>query len=445
MVTPSLEMIDFQPVGKYVELEQELERLCRLSSLKAHHFSAFEELVLKHFGVQVKIKPLSYANAYMQILVMSDRSPILTQREIDLVAIPLQEGTLNFMEQVNRSYTVPIKDPNAGTVDWKNAKLGGAFSTIVFTTGLGIQPFKEAGLNAKEILAIFFHELGHAFTSIAYTVHAHRFNKVLEDLRRRKLPSYEEKMDYFVDLSLRAKLFSKEELDQIKNSGSHIALTTSITALYFKQTWQDSATGAYNDTSGEQLADAFSTRLGYGEYLISGFVKTGMPSSTLLSNTLFGLIGAVLNTVILSTAVSLIFLPAVSMAILAFISGFISGLTMAFLFMIVFGGYLNTDRTYDTAQRRFFRMRNELIAFVKQNRGAMSRGEIASYSEKIKTLDALIKPMGDEYMSLFDYMHDWLSKPGKLAKRSVKFEQFLEDLAHHRLHLTREEIRTTYV
>ena len=69
-----------------------------------------------------------------------------------------------------------------GTVDLKNAKLGGIFSEYKHTMYCDIIGNLDAGMTVPSVVAIILHELGHAFTYYEFSDRVSSTNQVMADI-----------------------------------------------------------------------------------------------------------------------------------------------------------------------------------------------------------------------------------------------------------------------
>lgn len=446
-VSYSLEAVNHQPANKYLELEAEMQILMNKPLVKTKDLSRLAELTYKYFGLQVDLKVIDAVNAYAQLLILNDHNPLFSMPHIDDIKDYAEEGH-DLLAGVGRSGIITLKNPNEGKVDLVNAKVSGVFSTYVLESGLGINSFRDAGFTHLEVLAIYLHELGHVFTSFSYSSQYHRFNQVLELSRQQKLKSFEEVKTYFINESKKQGIVTQQDVERLNEAKTHVSLSYEIANALISSSMTQLPSQILSNNTGEQLADMFASRLGYGAHLASGLNKMLSASNdTFFGNTISLALGIIFNGVLIGIHMMLLLFPlAVQGGVLAvfstFFYGFAIGAVVAFIVNFLFAGLHNKDNSYDTAKRRLIRIKHQLIDYLKVNQKNMGRVEYQTHYDKITTLDKLIKYKGDNLLNAFDYIVGQFKRDHKQAVQGMKFEQAMEDLLYSDLHISSANLRT---
>lgn len=268
----------------------------------------------------------------------------------------------NLFRQVNNTLT--------GLVDLETGRVGGDFSKLPLVIGLGynfIDP--QWGFTAEEIAAILLHELGHDFT-YCYTLHyTCTTNMVLANAVKAIVATNDDKQKHAimsdVENSLGIRIDNKAELT---NYDKYENYYITMLGKYREKVYDAVGSSSYNATMSEQLADMFAARHGAGVALASSMnrfhkLAAKYPRPTNYTKKLGAVMGYVL------------FFPiSITMTISSFMSNdFIAG-------------------TYDLDKDRFIRMRNEVIASLKDpeltaNEKKMITAEIEAINKIINETD----------------------------------------------------------
>lgn len=268
----------------------------------------------------------------------------------------------NLFRQINNVLT--------GTIDLETGKVSGAFSKIPLVIGLGhgyVDP--QWGFTAEEIAAILLHELGHDFT-YCYAMHyTCTTNMVLANAVKAVVAADDNKQKHAImtdiENSLGIRIDNKDELTKYDKYENYY-----ITMLgkYREKVYDALGSSSYNATMSEQMADMFASRHGAAVALVSGLHRFHKLAETFprKSDPIGSLFDAMLY---------IAFFPfSISMTISAFMANdFIAG-------------------TYDLDKDRFIRMRNEVVASLKDpkltaNEKKMIIGEIDAIDKIIKETD----------------------------------------------------------
>ncbi len=163
-----------------------------------------------------------------------------------------------------------VVDTVIGTLDYKNRKVSGYFSTISFTINLGVGLFEETLLEVDELAAVLLHEIGHVWDFL---------EGLGETSRSVAIASYTKKVlsgNYDIDrkLDLIKKLDPDlgnevEDPSQVKDE----EILTLVAANAFARKSIESKTKTYELWSEEFIADDFATKNGLGYALAKAMAK----------------------------------------------------------------------------------------------------------------------------------------------------------------------------
>lgn len=322
-----------------------------------------------------------------------------------------------------------------GTVDLKNARVGGLFSegTSILYINFNVL-FKTFAITAGEVTAFILHEIGHAFSSCEYSDRFTRTNQVLATASREIFKTSGKKnLEYvFKELKTINKDITIEEVDAIMNGDRVVAgvkwhkflIDTVITEL---------KNDKYNDNSFEQLSDSFATRHGYGKEIITGLDK------------LYGKCGSVEKTGFIRgmsyviDAIILIILPFCLLSMLAVIPLLAILNAFALVWVLYSVGDSGRDGTYDELKQRYVRIRSEMIEFLKDP--SISKQEASTVIEQIKIVDMSIASSKD-YTPLSRSISNFIFSSNRNAKNDIEYQKGLEAMVSNDLFLMSAQFKT---
>ena len=91
-----------------------------------------------------------------------------------------------------------LEDNEKTFVDLKNAKVGGAFSTVPSKIYMGFRQLKDMKLTAREVAAVFMHEVGHAFVAYELAFNTIQTNQILLALHKSIVANDEKNYEYSI-------------------------------------------------------------------------------------------------------------------------------------------------------------------------------------------------------------------------------------------------------
>lgn len=452
----STEMIAFQKDEKFItDLVEQFSKIIEVNSV--HRFKSNTEyfknkdivnivekidaLALKRFGIPI----YSIAgNGYgIYTVMVGDNS--ISRKYLDRVEWQeLEKDGNSIAKNMHSSFGNIRKQISLGKVviDREKAYITGLDKVIVEYMSqdfYGVINMESS--TAREIAAIFLHEVGHAFTHIEYSTRQLRtpnviMDTVLEDVKRNNEKPLET-----------LKLIYKELGGDVKD----IENKKGEAAVYFVVSKAIENFRNINDTyvssvDSEQLADQFVARLGLGKELITGFdrvfskYRKNKEGHYALRNG--GLVtasvayGAFTTSSIILAVGSLASPLAISAAIAA---GLVITAATVIGSSLVDGLDYRTGKTYDDDKRRLIRVRNDL---VKQLRLTINNDKaLAKLLENLDTTDAVIKNMPNEPFKLNEYIYALISKHGKDTKRMEITMGLIEDLMSNELYVKSEKLK----
>lgn len=212
----------------------------------------------------------------------------------------------------------------------------------------------KVNLTAKEMTAIFLHEIGHFFTHLEYSYRTVNNTNVLLDSMQ----------EYIIKKGMSPKkaialtyndLGGNEDLNDVSTATAVITLTNQYRKASLGMT--DST---HSQTDSEMLADQFAARFGYGDELVSALDLIGNEIRSPF-NTLIFLSSTIMYLTILAVILSLLAGSIISGIgiILAIVGGVY--ISTAFIDTFATKGGTNSDLVYDTDKQRYQRIKNEMV------------------------------------------------------------------------------------
>lgn len=162
-----------------------------------------------------------------------------------------------------------------GTFDPKTGRVGGIFSTYKHQVFCDVKTLQGKGITLKEMCAIVMHEIGHIITWYEYADRLDRTNQIIADIIQRvNVPtSTVKEQTYSLGELVKKGDITEETKNDLLATESKIVFTTTLAAVLLRNKVSQSPDTKYDDTSSEQLADAFAARLGYYRELVTGLDK----------------------------------------------------------------------------------------------------------------------------------------------------------------------------
>ncbi len=356
--------------------------------------------------------------------------------------------TENFKAVIRRS---PVK---RGTVDLKNARLGGVYSQISVPIWMSFG-FCKAFLTPREAVALFVHEIGHswlAFEMMYRTVRASQILAALHQVRTKRDESitYEHAIELAgVDLTGNPREFI--QCVTLEND-------TAICAVVFAQVYHKLATdfgdNAVAGVNFEALSDNFAARFGLATDLVSALVKyedsNGLGRvdnflrfqlyiqpliASFFKNTKRGGFTALLGVGLFSGSAGAL-VPALILGGIVAALGFGADMVHG----VLTGGrgdtVLRQTNVYDKPIIRMRRIRESLVQQLKYLE--LDQQQRARLLYEIETIDAVIKG-GSELYTIFDDLSKIFTS-NRRADFAFKLERDIEQLANNDLFVNAQRL-----
>ena len=319
-----------------------------------------------------------------------------------------------------------------GTVDLKNAKLGGIFSEYKHTMYCDIIGNLDAGMTVPSVVAIILHELGHAFTYYEFSDRVSSTNQVMADIALTVKDKADKSKRIYLFKELATKLdIDEKEFNDILEEDNRIIFGVKLFKKYMTSVSSLMEQVKYDETSSEQLADNFATRFGYGKHIVEA-LDVMMKGSAERSRGMYKV------SVMLDLLVTLL-MPLVAIAgMVLFIP---LGVFYSFLLFIILtnSGDNDKDMTYDDLKTRYSRVRHQLILQTQELN--ISKSDLKALVDSIHQLDDIIKGT-QVFTPLYTSIVNFFSSTNKSAKENIALQKVMETLTNNELFVKSAQLRT---
>lgn len=313
-------------------------------------------------------------------------------------------------------------DGKRGWVDLAKSKVGGIYSTHTHPVYMHFTLLvKTINLTARECAAIFLHEIGHLFTFFEFSDRMSTANQVLEQIAKEVAGNRNERAEHIFKLTsdLHAEINPKD-IDLILSEDGAVAgmafqsLLTGVLSSVIRDT-------RYAETASEQLADSFAVRWGFGRDLLVALDKMSVfMGDTAKSNTTLW----ILSLIEIAMAAIMALYPLILLPMP--VGGPLAVLVVLFSLML-FNGH-NNYKTYDNLRDRYKRMRNEIVAELKNDR--LPKDSVKYALDSLDHIDGIIAKTGtgETFITrLMAVVSPWTRR----TLNHQEFQRMLEDLAHN--------------
>jgi hypothetical protein len=382
-----------------------------------------EKLVFERIGLKIKINT---THGFAGILTQNfNKNHIFTSSELHgLVRI-------SEVEKIIRSGNA------TGTVNLKEARLGGIFSEYSHPFFANFHHFKTLNLSAEEVTAFLLHEIGHGFMESYYSSRLNTTNQVLADITRHLLSNDQEKSLEYVYSNLKkiTPEIKQEEVDRLLNGTKVISSMAWFNV--FKETVSSLMTNSfYDQTSSEERADQFVTRFGRGKEVVTGLNKlfNGMPETNKAAlfaehySSLYGLarLFIVMGISFFGFSSKVFFVSLLPLFLLAFLLEFF------------FNRSSLKDMTYDGLKVRYIRIRNDFVNQLKAKN--LPDIHIRHFLDSIYAIDEIVKKTY-ELKTLPSVVADFIFLDARATQKAYTNQRLLEELSSNELFIHSAELR----
>lgn len=320
-------------------------------------------------------------------------------------------------------------------IDLKNYKISGDLSRIPIR--LFVSPtliyYEELGFSDKELAAMTLHEVGHAFTLMSASVYTYSAIVPMLGMMNRvfKTNTSEELTVVLKEWNNEPNTLTKLDIKELENKSKEV-IVTAIVSNHVRDSRSIAKHGEYEMVNSEYLADKFATRYGAGSYVVKGLdrINALVGNRSKLSGIEFAIREALVAILgIAKTALAYVGGGPVLAAIAAV--GYISS-----LYFVEFSNV--SDGTYDTEVNRFKRIREDMIAMLKDKKIDRAIGDRIRLD--IKKIDDILKTY-NEYKSIYGRVIDFVLPSKRRIGAQTEFYRQLESLGNNDLFVQAYDLR----
>lgn len=427
----SLEAIDHQMNDPLVSTLENAFTLYKEEKINNAELSKLIDTAVKKrcgFNLTTNIVLSFEANANYEVVMIDINHP-LTRKSLehfsqDALDDGLTEATKeNVMKLAKGTYN------SKGVLNLKEAKVSGAFAEIPVTINLYTALLNK--LEPIECVAVFLHELGHAWTFFEFLgIYTYR-NALLANTTKEYLEckSVEEKRKFILKTNNAYGISVPKELAETNDDAVQVLLGVTGKRLYNGVTSM-----MYDNTSVEAIADQFAVRFGVGKELTLALSKFANSWKMMRTNT-FIYLGFALHAVCITVATLLNIGTLMATTPFTAIMTIIAFPLIAFNFFGIADNlvkYANGASTYDTPQRRLMRIRNEMVSRLKTTR---NKGNIELIIKQLDEVKDYIEK-ADNYNNIFVKIYRFISSDFRSEEEKKIYQQITEDLVNNSLYVS---------
>jgi hypothetical protein len=308
----------------------------------------------------------------------------------------------------------PSKKP-IGTVDLKRGKVGGVFSEMTCQLWAPAEMFTSKSYTPQEKAAGVIHELGHLFGFFEYMAATLTTNWILSAIAKQYDTSTNVKDREVLLTKIKSAAKLKElDTEALAKSNSKKVVEVVVISSYARELKSEIGSNVFDLNGWEAMADQYAARQGAARDVVTFLDKLYREGGSIKYRGLL----------------TYLFVEAMKIAgvVLApFTAGFTLVVTASLMMM---DSVDLSDRLYGTLQTRFGRMRDQLVAELKEP--GLDDERQKALAQDIQTIDDLLKEL-PERQQLLGYIVDFCSPFQRKRISQEKLQRELEQLAHNDL------------
>lgn len=400
-------LIEMQRLRDIGDFSQAAMKKCKVSALTKLYTDMDVEFVISD---QIR------SNAHFILPAMDKNHPFFRQLfSGSAIATPFASSATT-LQSIRES---SAKTKEAG-VDLRTGRVKGYFKQVKVTIVLAHNFFTDKVWKTENLVGIYLHELGHAFTYFEYFGNIVRKSILIDQASKTVMdPAYnsEDKRKLLVEVE-RQLGTEKLELEKTINLPSKKAKLkveeVLITDDVFNHTRTESSTPYYDSRNIEQLADQFCVIHGAGVWqaeALSKIYKEYQMTETLTA----------LEHVIIEIMKLTVFL------VITFFNPFL---------VLVYGlSFIPMAKIYDPPKERLITLKRQMIANLKNTGDKLVKRKLV---EDIKAVDEMINQLED-HSTIFEYYCNYLHPVGRRQFKEENFRKGIEEALNNDLFLKAAE------
>lgn len=385
----------------------------KYSKIKDHtSIPELSAIIAKHTNlkkVDVFVDPTLRENAYVQLPMIFKNNPMMYDWWRNWFGEELEEDSTKALKGK--------KAPNQldAWVDRDSSQVFGWYQELKIPICLSYDAVTKLqggwDVEVEELIGVLMHEIGHVITMLIAMTYMARTNQVLYDTHKQLLGvgSVQDRVQILRQVAGRENI-DIDDVDSLAKNNNKDAVTTVIVGGMLRQIRSELGNDIYDLRGFESLADNFAVKHGFGLELVTALDKmSGMRFAK-------------------TKAVGTLLLRLLEMTVLLVTSVATFGVYAALLFFV----FNPTEKIYDDPKQRYQRIRNELIAQLKESGGnALRKQQLISDINQIDTVMAFYHGKRGVYEAIYEY----IKADGRNANLARKMNQQFEKMANNDLYL----------
>lgn len=424
------EQLESEIVSIYEEIDKGVYKNNKALLERSSHIANIELLFRHRFNLHIEFD--KELHRYVPAAIIPFMSDYLMDadglKEISSSTLGELFGSTNIFKHIRaldkekQAYLKRIHN-RKGFIDLKNARVGGYLADVKNYLITDFFTLKKEGIEARELVAIILHEVGHAFTGLENHHRLTTTNSTIADILDSLNDNQVERAQYIFK-----KHFNEKDLESsyLGNKNEIVDFYGKLAGVYLKEIRSQFINGKYDQTNFENLADSFASRFNVGKELVSGLEKLHRNHGVTYENTRSVFFTLMLLDVLVSILVLVVLGPfAVVLA--------------GYLFICVYHGNAG-HMTYDFPIERYTRIRNNIVNNLKQRDlpDSLMRNLLEQYS----FIDEVVN-RSMHFKGVLPSIADFFIPTNRENKFHIELQQTIENGLNNSLFISSAAIRVS--
>lgn len=307
-----------------------------------------------------------------------------------------------------------------GFVNNKLARVGGYLADVKHHLIVNFHKLKKMGLTPEEVTSVILHEIGHAYTGLENHYKFHTSNAVisgiLDDMNNNKIDKA---------LYTYKKHFTSTELTEatLNNQSSITDFYGELARTYVGEISSVLINSKYDETNFENMSDSFATRFNMGTELTSSLVK------------MYGVEPRSAESVRIMYFINLLFDIVLNVMLLTIFG--VGGVIVFLGFIFFISGTDNMSLTYDHFRDRLNRIRNTVVANLKNT--DIPDSLVKSLLDQYDYISSVMNGVSD-YTAVSDLLADVVLTKNRDAAYYIALQKTVENSLNNQLFVTKHRV-----
>lgn len=378
--------------------------------------------VKERFGIKLNIDENSEGR------VVGWLNPVYNGKHVFFSDIYRPQAELDVLENIRNIKNFKKKS----YVDLKSAKVAGFFSDIENQISFDVYNLQNtAKLSAREIAAVFAHELGHIFTTLEFFDRSYTANQTLAcAIKAANASKDKTKDEHIYILQQLGDATGQEGLVELADIKDGYTKSMVALGLGFKESGSLSNLN-YDETQVEAQADVFATRLGFGKELVTasykleklnmGFLDKYRPVKWVLEFSKIAVAPLLVSYFAMMPMAAVGWIaPTLANLGLASAASYVSAMLLTYV-----SGDAVRDWSRDDPKVRYLRIKEQLNTLLKNKN--LSDNQKKETLMDIEQIDEVIKNTKDT-INFSRAIANFVMPSNRAAKKGIELQRQLESL-----------------